>query len=206
MSGLFQAFGRFELYYHEQSILENGFERAGYNWARRDGITAPDLPVVNNRLADRYYGGLESNFANGAIANNTGGVYATILDNNTNSKCAMFPGQFKAYKSWFFIDNIIVALGSDISYTYKKQKQSLVNPGNIKEYPIVTTIFQKRVLTADKQFIQNGENVLEGTDKIVNGNKQWFIDPIGTGYVNYGNANLRLIHGEQSSFAPDDDK
>ncbi|WP_136059634.1 hypothetical protein [Pontiella sulfatireligans] len=83
-----------ELYCYDRSLKENGFETAGFNWSRRNGITTPDIPVKNNRLVSRYYGTIGANFANGASLDHKNGLFATQIDNGADSKRLAFPGCF----------------------------------------------------------------------------------------------------------------
>lgn len=102
-----------------------------WDWSRIPGVTAPHLPNVPTISGITSYG--ETDFA-GGVSDSIHGVSSYIYND-----CEM---KTQAKKSWFFFENIIVCLGSDIS--------------SDSEYPIETSINQ--CLDNSKCFIRSYRN------------------------------------------------
>ena len=133
--GLYQGFGTLELI-NNKGFKKSGFSEKGWDWNMPPGSTTIVLPwsllEPNEQRKDTYSitdfaGGLElgkneSNyFSNkGLFAFNYSGKIET--DNDSIG--------FKFKKSYFFLDNYIICLGSDIQSTNS-------------DYKVITTVLQK---------------------------------------------------------------
>lgn len=111
----------------------SGFRQEGWDWNHFPGTTAAELPMhqlkADIRNVDENSGFEEmllsdESFAGGASLEGTNGVYAMKLHEHDK-----YNGSLRARKSFFFFDNRIIALGSDIR-------------SSLAEREVHTTLFQ----------------------------------------------------------------
>ncbi|MDD3119720.1 MAG: polysaccharide lyase family 8 super-sandwich domain-containing protein, partial [Victivallales bacterium] len=129
--GRYITFGQLEIL--PQSDELKCFRHDGWDWNRWPGITAPVKPL---KLLSEEVRNLDENsgfeemllsteaFAGGINLNHRNGIFGMILHGHPK-----YEKNFRARKSWFFLDNLIVCLGSGI---YSEDTQN----------PVHTTLFQ----------------------------------------------------------------
>ena len=129
---------------------DSGFYQEGWDWNCFPGTTAVTLPLdelrANIHVVDETAGFEEmlisdEAFAGGVEWEGWQGAFAMKLHGH-----AKYDGSFRARKSWFFFDNRIVCLGSDIEETKKD--------GSVK-----TTLFQN-YLVKEENPIRIGEKTV----------------------------------------------
>ncbi|MGV4601009.1 chondroitinase family polysaccharide lyase [Ornithobacterium rhinotracheale] len=118
--GRFLTYGNFQVLYDEndKNAPKNNFEDKGWDWSLIPGTTTLHLPIDAMRAniinADNYSGVEEMLLTDEVFAGGTNlngqGVYAMQL--HGHDKYDM--GSFRANKSWFMFDDLVVCLGSDI--------------------------------------------------------------------------------------------
>lgn len=166
---------------------------AGLDWCRWPGATTVRLPYdqLATRVGQVRDEGGEYLFSDQAFS---GGV-------ETSYGCGVQVFQFKGHdkyglesftgkKSWFFVGNKVVCLGSDIQ-------------SDIAKYPVETTLFQCNLTAQDDPIIINGEKVAQfPLEQVLKADQpQWIIDNRGTGYyVPKGEIHLTRI--EQTNPGP----
>lgn len=113
--------------------LESGFRQEGWDWNCYPGTTSVILPFEKLRqrvcVADAWAGREEmllsdETYAGGVTLGGWNGLYAMKLHGHDK-----YDGSLKARKSWFFFDDRIICLGSDIEDARP-------------EYDTVTTLYQ----------------------------------------------------------------
>lgn len=141
----------------------SGWQQEGFDWNRIPGVTSIHLPLeqlkANVMNVDTYSGMEEMLYSDEAFA---GGLSQQKMNGNFGMKLHehdKYNGSHRARKSFHFIDEMVVCLGSDIENTNT-------------EFPTETTIFQLAV-----------------TDKVghdywnkYQGGKNLWMDHLGTGY------------------------
>lgn len=169
----------------------------GYHWGFLPGATTKALPVEKllyyTKPNAKYTEGThrnfsESTFASGLAQDGGNGIYAIDLQDNVgpDADVSLYDSTFRAKKSYFFIGNEIICLGSDIS-----------NGDN--RYSTVTTLFQYRVDQQHPTFY-NGKSIGAGlsvNQKVKDG---YFTDQNGLQYIVRGGQNIVIEQNEQSSF------
>ncbi|MBD1420872.1 chondroitinase family polysaccharide lyase [Sphingobacterium chuzhouense] len=132
--GRYASYGQLEVLYPENGeTLASHFRDKGWDWNRIPGTTTLHVPLdvlrADIKNVDDYSGVEEMLLTDelfaGGVHLDKQGVFAMKLKGHDKYKM----GNFKATKSWFTFDSLVVALGSDIS-----------NP--TMEYPTETTLFQ----------------------------------------------------------------
>lgn len=132
--GRYVSYGQLELLYPEQSSYpESNFSDTGWDWNALPGTTTIHYPVDQLREniinPDDFSGVEEMLLSDEIFAGGTAlkgqGLFAMKL--HGPDKYDM--GSFRAIKSWFMFDSLVIALGSNISSA-------------IQEYPAQTNIFQ----------------------------------------------------------------
>ncbi|MGV4460476.1 chondroitinase family polysaccharide lyase [Ornithobacterium rhinotracheale] len=118
--GRFLTYGNLQVLYDEndKNAPKNNFEDKGWDWSLIPGTTTLHLPIDAMRAniinADNYSGVEEMLLTDEVFAGGTNlngqGVYAMQL--HGHDKYDM--GSFRANKSWFMFDDLVVCLGSDI--------------------------------------------------------------------------------------------
>ncbi|MRI62471.1 lyase [Ornithobacterium rhinotracheale] len=152
--GRFLTYGNLQVLYDEndKNAPKNNFEDKGWDWSLIPGTTALHLPIDAMRAniinADNYSGVEEMLLTDEVFAGGTNlngqGVYAMQL--HGHDKYDM--GSFRANKSWFMFDDLVVCLGSDIE-------------NNRSDVETRTTVFQnylgEKTIENKNPLLLNGE-------------------------------------------------
>ena len=175
-------------------------QNGGFHWAYLPGATTKALPIdkvyYKNTPTEKYIEGYhrsftETTFARGLTAQGQNGIFAMELrdDVHPDPEKILFDSSFRARKSYFFFEDEIVCLGSDIR-------------NDDKRYSTITTLFQNNIGENginDKQTLLNGKSI--GTSlsikKDLNGGV--FTDVQGIQYIVPGKYKLVLEQSEQES-------
>ncbi len=143
----------------------------GWDWARFEGTTVPQLPL--EEIARCWRSDLAwspETFAGGLSHRGRQGVFAMILNQPMTAQ-----RNLTGEKSWFFIEDQIIALGSGISC-------------DEPQYPTQTTLCQKTLSTNEHgAFLPTPVNGMEFSAfpeerRLDDSNANWFIDFQQTGY------------------------
>lgn len=201
------VFGRYLSYGHLEVLLPqtgqssgSHFKDEGWDWTGIPGTTTLKVPLDSLRAriinADDYSGVEEmllsdEIFAGGINFNQQQGLFAMKL--RGHDKYNM--GSFRATKSWFMFDSLVVCLGSNIS-------------NNISSAPTITTIFQNVLDSSSSKFIFNGESTTAfPLQKSWNDKKPLtIIDNRGIGYYLPASENVFFTKKEQTSRNQQDTK
>jgi chondroitin-sulfate-ABC endolyase/exolyase len=148
MYGRYLAYGQLEVLF-PQSKTDDGsnFKDEGWNWNNIPGTTTLQLPMDKLRAniinADDFSGIEEMLISDEPFAGGTTfkqqGMFAMKL--HGHDKYDM--GSFRATKSWFMFDSLVICLGSDIR-------------NSIAEYPTQTTLFQNYLKHTSDPVVVNG--------------------------------------------------
>ncbi|MBM4087531.1 MAG: hypothetical protein FJ272_22300, partial [Planctomycetes bacterium] len=171
--GFFNGLGQLEILAggNPVSAKASGREEAGWDWRRFEGTTAPLLPLETIANGNRTWMPTSpETFVGGLSHRGRQGLFAMVVNQNMPGKTTL-----KGRKSWFFSDERILCLGSDISC-------------DEAEHPTQTTLCQKR-LPQDR----NGRLIptcLNGSDlsdfpserTLAEAKPHWFLDVQQTGY------------------------
>ncbi|WP_228099150.1 chondroitinase family polysaccharide lyase [Pedobacter sp. MC2016-24] len=150
MYGRYLAYGHLEVSF-PASHTDSGshFKDEGWDWNNIPGTTTLHLPLNKlraNVINPDDYSGIEEMlitdeiFAGGTHLDQQG-LFAMKL--HGHDKYDM--GTFRATKSWFMFDSLVVCLGSGIS-------------NQIAEYPTETTIFQNYLKNSSDSILVNGKD------------------------------------------------
>ena len=146
-------------------LKSSGLVQDGFDWNRIDGTTVIYLPLKELRTK----GGTEMlrnnrRFVGGLSHFNENGMFVTQLENKHA------PG-FGAKKSFFFIDDMIVCMGSNI-----------VNSKD--NNPVQTNLFQRHLKSQSTPIIVDGKKISAFPEdkKLSSSKAHWLIDPQGSGY------------------------
>lgn len=149
--GRYLAYGHLELLFPESKTDDgSNFKDEGWDWNSIPGTTTLQVPIPKLRAniinADDFSGIEEMLISDepyaGGITFKKQGMFAMKL--HGHDKYDM--GSFRATKSWFMFDSLVICLGSDI------QNHTL-------EYPVQTTLFQN--------YLKNANDILMVNDKAV---------------------------------------
>ena len=186
--GLFQGLGQLEILAGGSPVTTraSGQDEAGWDWRRFEGTTVPQIPLV---AIDKGWTSPYSpeTFVGGLSHQGRQGIFAMIVNQ-------AIPGQktLAARKSWFFSDERVLCLGSDISC-------------DEESYPTQTTLCQKGLPRNDKgEFIPTS---LDGADlagfpeeRTLDGARaHWFIDIQQTGYYLPAGQKIAVARQHQKS-------
>ena len=178
---------------------DSGFYQEGWDWNCFPGTTAVSLPWkelrANIHVVDETAGFEEmlisdETFAGGVELEGWQGAFAMKLHGH-----AKYDGSFRARKSWFFFDNRIICLGSDIE---EEQKE-----GHVK-----TTLFQN-YLVKEENPIQVGETTVTALDEApcydgeTDGEGLYLRDPSGNSYYIPKGQHVTVTRRWQESRAQD---
>ena len=152
--GRYISYGHLEiLYLSKTPKLNSGFADKGWDWSHLPGTTAPYLPIDSLRAriinADKFSGIEEmllsdEFFAGGTNWQHKYGLFAMKLHGHDKYN----QGAFRAIKSWFMFDSIVICLGSNIK--------------NIdKQFPVHTTVYQESIDTAERNTVQEYETSIK---------------------------------------------
>lgn len=192
------VFGRYLNYGHLEVLFPetpgytgSNFADKGWDWNRIPGATTLHVPLDKLRAhilnVDDFSGVEEMLLTDevfaGGIALNQQGLFAMKLRGHDKYNL----GSFKAIKSWFMFDSLVVCLGSDIE-------------NNVKEYPTETTIFQNylnnpsEAVLLDHQPIDFPTQVSKALTK-----PAFVLDNRGIGYYLTANSKMALSKNQQQS-------
>lgn len=146
------------------TLATSGWQEKGFDWNRIPGVTSIHLPFDKLRAkvlnVDTFSGMEEMLYSDEAFA---GGLSQTGWNGNFGMKLHehdKYNGTHRARKSYHFINDMIVCLGSDI------ENQN-------REYPTETTVFQLAAITKEnKEYWKN----FQSTGRA-------FTDPNNVGYL-----------------------
>lgn len=198
--GRYLTYGNLELMY-PNNTANNGsyFKDEGWDWNNIPGTTTLHLPLeklkANIVNADDFSGVEEmlltdEIFCGGSSFKNQG-MYAMKL--HGHDKYDM--GSFRAIKSWFMFDSLVICLGSNIT-------------NNIKEYETHTTLFQNFLSdTASSLFINGESRTVFPYQQKSNENKPFsIIDNRRTAYYLPKGGNIEVCKTRQQSRNQQDTK
>jgi len=191
--GLFQGLGNLEILAGGTpvSAKASGCDGLGWDWGRFEGTTVPHLPL---KQLDKGWTSISTTvrspeaFVGGISHQGRQGVFAMVLNQ------AFMPENktVKGRKSWFFSDDRILCLGSDISCDDVR-------------YPTQTTLCQK-TLRSDK----NGKlrptpldgaslTAFPGERTLDRTRSHWFLDVQQTGYYLPAGQDVTVARQHQTS-------
>lgn len=149
--GRYSSYGQLEVLYPEnQAYISSNFKDEGWDWNRIPGTTILHVPLdllrAENKNVDDFSGVEEMLLTDklfaGGVQLNQQGLFAMKL--RGHDKYNM--GSFRATKSWFTFDSLVVALGSDIT-------------NDIHEHPTETVLFQNYLNNDSDPIYVNGEQI-----------------------------------------------
>jgi chondroitin-sulfate-ABC endolyase/exolyase len=190
--GRYLNYGHLEVLFPETpSFTGSNFADKGWDWNRIPGATTLHVPLDKLRAhilnVDDYSGVEEMLLTDevfaGGISLNQQGFFAMKLRGHDKYNL----GSFKAIKSWFMFDSLVVCLGSDIE-------------NSIKEYPTETTIFQNYLGNTSEAVIIDNQQV-NYPQEIVQTLKSpgFVVDNRGIGYYLAANSKISLSKNQQKS-------
>ncbi|MCP9610979.1 polysaccharide lyase family 8 super-sandwich domain-containing protein [Coprobacter tertius] len=175
-----QSFGQLSIYSGKDSegvvsALASGVGYDGYDWSHIPGTTVPDLSlpeVLADAKAFEWPRFSNEAFA-GGVSDGRNGVYGFKFSDRTKgqSSASWTKPKLTALKSYFFFDDLIVALGSDIDNT-------------ASDYAAHTTIFQNLLPSPETPTIVNGTQIT-GLSYVYDQNVEspvYLTDIAGNGY------------------------
>ena len=198
--GRYQSYGALEIMY-SGGFAGSGFDINGWDWNMPPGTTTKVLPHADlnppgsrsdERAASRFAAGLRfDEIPSGRVLDRgTIGMYANDFRQD-GSLTPTHDSSFRFKKSWFFIDDYIVCLGSDIQCSDTAHN-------------IITTLFQGRLNSTADPVVLDGSAIttFPYNGSIANGN-HWLVDAYGTGYWTDSSQNLKLARRSQTSLQQD---
>ena len=145
------------------TFTTSGWQEEGFDWNRIPGATSIHLPFDKLRAVvlnvDTYSGMEEMLYSDEAFA---GGLSQARRNGNFGMKLHehdKYNGSLRARKSYHFLGETIVCLGSDIENT-------------VAQYPTETTVFQLAAITPENRDYWKG----------ISAGRNTYIDPNGVGY------------------------
>ena len=170
--GLFQGLGHIEILAggNPVSASASGRQELGWDWRRFEGTTVPQVPLEKIGKEKWNLPRSPETFVGGLSQQGRQGIFAMILNQAMSGK-----KRLKGRKSWFFSDNCILCMGSNISC-------------KVAQYPTQTTLCQKSLPKNEKgEFLTT---CLDGTDftdfpkkrRLGRKGPHWFLDVQQTGY------------------------
>lgn len=150
--------------------VSSGYRLAeGWDWYRLPGTTAVHFPMQPQKPLEHRQFSTET-FLGAATCHGKNGVWGMILNQPRFGDGTAI--QLKARKSAFFVNDLIVLLGTGIS-------------GGDGKHPIETTVFQ---------------TAMDDPDNYNSQAATYFTDPVGNGYFVRDPGNLKIFRGQQSSY------
>ncbi|HEX7756175.1 MAG TPA: chondroitinase family polysaccharide lyase [Niabella sp.] len=183
-----------------QGNEQNGFDslgmdmNEGFDWSMLPGATTKKLPadklLYYPKADHKYIEGKHRNFSESVIASGlqqqNNGLFAFDLRDDVfpDEDCSLFDSSFRARKSYFFIGDEIICLGSGIS-------------NNDSRYNTVTTLFQYR-FHAQRPNYFNGKTIGSSLSTTMDGG--YFTDQNGFLYLIPGGQHIVLGHELQHAY------
>ncbi len=189
-------------------LLKNGSEKGfhgagirlndGFHWGYMPGATTKALPIEDvffvNKPTEKYIEGFhrsfsEASIARGLSAEGKNGLFALDLRDNVGpaKEKTLFDNTFRAHKTYFFFDDEIICLGSNISNEDQKNAT-------------ITTLFQYHA-DADNQSktAVNGTSIGADTDIELTLNGGMLTDVQGIHYILPPTNKIRLTQKPQDA-------
>ncbi|WP_213585889.1 chondroitinase family polysaccharide lyase [Paenibacillus sp. J2TS4] len=178
---------------------DSGYVQEGWDWNRWPGTTTIHLPFdklrSDVRNVDRFSGFEEmllsdETYSGGLSLEGRNGMFAMKLHEHPK-----YDGSHRARKSYFFFDDRIVALGSDIE-------------NNNSEYPTETTLFQNHMpQTTDPVWMSAKGAISEFPfqDRLELSEDSWLVDNKANGYYVPAGQTIAITRSEQQSKHQKDD-
>lgn len=175
---------------------DSGYVQAGWDFNCWPGTTTIHLPVdelkSDVRNVDIYSGFEEMLLSDETYAGGTGmdnnGVFAMKLHEHPK-----YNGSHRARKSYFFFDNRIVCIGTDIE---NENKDNLTH----------TTLFQNHLADENSPIWMNDSKEVTGLnfrEDMASQKPIWLVDNVGNGYYVYGGQSISVFREHQHSKAQD---
>ena len=196
--GRYLAFGSLLLFTRGEplSLEASGIDLdGGFHWAYAPGATTKALPmdrvIYEIEPSARYPEGKHRNFSGSAFAGGVShrgldGFYAMNLHDTVPSDGEpLFDDSFRARKSFLFVDNQVIALGSGIA-------------NDDSAFPTITTLFQSTTANGTAQV--DGATIDSAHVQRYDGGV--FTDPQGNHYVVPPGQSVVLEQSEQNSLVP----
>ncbi|MEM9419192.1 MAG: chondroitinase family polysaccharide lyase [Planctomycetota bacterium] len=180
---------------------EKGIWHPGLDWRRYPGTTAVrlDYEQIKCRLNQvRDEGGeylfSDQPFVGGVETSYGAGVFVFPFRGHDKYGLESFTGK----KTYFFMDNMVVSIGSEIT-------------SGISGHPVETTLFQNAITEGSSPVVLNGQAItaFPHHESLNTGQANWLIDARGTGFwapPSSGGASLQLSLDEQSNPGPHGEK
>ncbi|WP_193747297.1 polysaccharide lyase family 8 super-sandwich domain-containing protein [Algibacter lectus] len=157
----------------DSTAPEDGLWQDGYDWHRWPGTTAVYVPynqILTSPGQVKDEGGeypfSDQGFVGGVETVDGNSVFAFPFKGHDMYELESFTGK----KSYFFFDNMVVCLGTNIT-------------SGIKDYQVETTILQNKITKEGKLLTSNGEiNKFPYSQTIEKTKPLWMLDHRGTGY------------------------
>lgn len=174
------------------SAEASGYTSEGWDWCKLPGATTVDMPFEH--MKQKKYNGSHRLFTNESFL---GGLH---LDTNNAITSIKYEApveydtplkKLSANKSFFFFDDYIVALGTNI--------QSESNEG----YPVQTTLFQNGMQSLNQETYLNGQTLTKGINKEFHNESIYLTDAQGHAYFVPETTHLIIERKKQN--APNDD-
>ncbi|QQE11577.1 hypothetical protein JD969_19155 [Planctomycetota bacterium] len=202
--GRYEGNGTMTLYTHGSPVNRNdsGYSDNGWNWNRLPGATSVNIPLFLNKQNQRTRRFTDQTYVGGVNLDNMNGVSVMRL-RNLAGNIDVF-----ANKSWFFFDNQVVALGSDITLEGKPKKASEVgdtkkdNDKGFGSMHVETTLFQSALLSQKTVSIIDGKAVT-GLNTTFTGkadSKVILSDAVGNVFYALNAHNLKVTRAKQNSY------
>ncbi|MGI9392240.1 MAG: chondroitinase family polysaccharide lyase, partial [Parvibaculales bacterium] len=179
------------------TLTASGIDLAGgFHWGYAPGATTKLLPMeevtYDHHASPKYSSGHHRNFTDdaflGSVSLGDNGFFAMSLHDTVSDKIGpLFDDSFRVKKSYFFIDNEIIMLGSGIS-------------NNDSAHNTITTLFQHKIEQATAPMLINGEAVKKNSHKKYNGG--FLKDPQGNYYILPADQSIIVEHSTQHSLIP----
>lgn len=192
-----QSFGQLAIYSGKDAegvvtAEASGTGYSGYDWSHIPGVTAPALSIAEvlaDAKAFEWPRFSNEAFASG-VTDGHDGVYGYRFSDRTkgNGASTWVAPKLTARKSYFFCDNVIVALASDIDNT-------------ASSYPSHTTLIQNLLPAADTPVSVNGSDItgLNYTADITEDGPATLTDIAGNSYYIANAKGLHMQRAEQTS-------
>ena len=192
-----QSFGQLAIYSGKDAAgvvtaEASGTGYSGYDWSHIPGVTAPALSIAEvlaDAKAFEWPRFSNEAFASG-VTDGRDGVYGYRFSDRTkgNGASTWIAPKLTARKSYFFCDNVVVALASDIDNT-------------ASSYPSHTTLIQNLLPSADTPVSVNGADVtgLSYTADITEDGPATLTDIAGNSYYIANAKGLHMQRAEQTS-------
>ena len=191
--GPFMSFGTLEILAGGKPVnaKASGADGAGWDWARFEGTTVPQLPL--NELDKAWPANSEvtrspETFVGGLSHQGRQGVFAMVVNQTITPDDKVIKGK----KSWFFSDDRILCLGSGISC-------------DVAGHPTQTTLCQKSLRNTNPAEIRS--TLMDGVElktfpeeRALDQTKpHWFFDVQQTGYYVPAGQNVGIARKHQKS-------